>query len=89
MSFCFYTQAQNNYSTEIQKHREDLNKLFKSSKDSPLSSKAKKHFTGLPFFSANKKYKVKAKLKYTFNSPIQYIKNTVKVFNSLSIKAYL
>lgn len=70
------TQAQNTYTDSIQKHRTELNEHFKNAKTSPLPSKKRKEFTALPFFKIDPKLKVKAKLKYTFNSPIQYIKNT-------------
>ncbi|MDO6736274.1 DUF1684 domain-containing protein [Wenyingzhuangia sp. 2_MG-2023] len=68
--------SQNNYQSEIRVHREELNDYFKNPKKSPLPSKKIKSFSGLPFFSMNEKYKVNAKLSYTFNSPIIYIPNT-------------
>ncbi|WP_083194444.1 DUF1684 domain-containing protein [Wenyingzhuangia fucanilytica] len=64
------------YQTEISLHRTELNNHFKDKKESPLPSKKIKTFTGLPFFSVDEKYKVKAKLKFTFNTPILYIQNT-------------
>ena len=66
----------NSYQSEIKTHRERLNQLFKDSKESPLPKNKIKKFTSLPFFAINEKYKVKAKLEFTFNTPIISIKNT-------------
>lgn len=69
--------AQNKeYQQEIKEHRIELNNLFKHKKNSPLPKSDLKKFTSLPFFVAKDKYKVNAKLTYTFNSPITYIQNT-------------
>jgi len=68
--------AQENYLTVLKKHRQTLNTSFKDAKNSPLSSKKRKSFKGLPFFKIDKNFKVKAKLKYTFNAPIKYLRNT-------------
>jgi len=68
--------AQNNYTSKITKHRAEINQHFKDAKKSPLPKKKLKNFKTLPYFKIKPNYKVKAKLNYTFNSPITYIKNT-------------
>ncbi len=73
---CSTSYGQEDYLQDIKKHRKELNEYFKDKKKSPLTKKNLKSFKGLPFFPIQEKYKVKAKLTYTFNSPIQYIKNT-------------
>lgn len=65
-----------NYIATIKTHRKELNKSFKSKTESPLSPKQRREFTELPFFPVNTKYKVKAKLEFTFNTPIISIQNT-------------
>ncbi|WP_010133998.1 DUF1684 domain-containing protein [Ochrovirga pacifica] len=72
----FGTAQTPSYLEEIKKHRQELNKHFKDKKSSPLPKKKIKNFIGLPFFPVDEKYKVKAKMTYTFNAPIQYIANT-------------
>ncbi len=64
------------YKSQIQKHRSDLNAYYKNPKTSPLPRKQLKTFTGLPFYKIDSKYTVKAKLQYTFNSPLITIKST-------------
>lgn len=64
------------YKKEIQDHRKELNESFKNRNKSPLPKKEIKTFKGLPFFPIQDKYKVKAKLTYTFNAPVKYIKST-------------
>lgn len=71
-----YGQQNAGYIKEIKEHRKDLNKSFKNISKSPLPRKEIKSFTELPFFPIQEKYKVKAKLTYTFNAPIKYIKST-------------
>lgn len=69
--------AQNTtYQSEISAHRKELNAFYNNKQKSPLTSKEIKKFKGLPFFKTDQKYRVKAKLTYTFNSPITFIKNT-------------
>ncbi|MDO3693534.1 DUF1684 domain-containing protein [Wenyingzhuangia sp. chi5] len=72
-----FSIAQNkDYQTEIKEHRKELNVHFKDKNESPLPHHKIKNFTGLPFFPANEKYKVKAKLEFTFNTPVMYIQDT-------------
>lgn len=66
----------NSYQTEIKLHRKELNEHFKDKKESPLLAKEIKKFTALPFYPINEKYKVTAKLEFTFNTPVLYIQNT-------------
>ncbi|MGY6649779.1 DUF1684 domain-containing protein [Wenyingzhuangia sp. IMCC45574] len=78
--FCCFvfgtSHAQENYTASIKKHRKELNEYFKNKDKSPLPKKKLKSFKGLPFFPVLEKYQVKAKLKYTFNAPVKYIKST-------------
>lgn len=72
-----FTFAQDKeYISQIEIHRNELNEHFKNKKESPLPNNIRKKFTGLPFFPVQEKYKVKAKLKFTFNTPILSIQNT-------------
>lgn len=64
------------YSKEIRTYRKDLVQNFKNKNESPLPAKELKKFIGLPFFPVDKKYRVKAKLEFTFNTPIFYLQNT-------------
>lgn len=70
-----FTQT-DNYHSKIETHRKELNNHFKNKQKSPLSPKKLKNFTELPFFSIDEKLRVKAKLEFTFNTPVFYIKNT-------------
>ncbi len=72
----FVFSQQSSYQQEINVHRTHLNTLFKSKRKSPLPKAEISKFKGLPFFKIQEKHKIKAKLTYTFNSPINYIQNT-------------
>ncbi|NIJ45876.1 hypothetical protein FHR24_002347 [Wenyingzhuangia heitensis] len=72
----FVSAQSKSYQQEINKHRTELNEYFKDKNKSPLAKSKIKKFTGLPFFKTQEKYKVNAKLSYTFNSPVTYISNT-------------
>ena len=77
--FFVYTlvSAQNSsYVSVIEKHRTELNNHFKDTKQSPLPKSKIKRFTGLPFYPIDDNYKIKAKLEFTFNTPIFFIQNT-------------
>ncbi|MGY5351862.1 DUF1684 domain-containing protein [Wenyingzhuangia sp. IMCC45533] len=77
--FCFMlsnTYAQKSYKELITLHRTELNNHFKDKTKSPLPKTKRKKFNSLPFFPINSKYKVKAKLTYTFNSPVFYMETT-------------
>lgn len=79
--FCFALGtgfAQNTYTNQIAKHRIELNNYFKDKEKSPLPKSKLKKFRALPFFPVNEKLKVKAKLSYTFNTPVFYMKTTGK-----------
>ncbi len=79
--FCFALSninAQKNYTEQIIQHRATLNNFFRESKESPLPKSKRKAFSTLPFFPVDLTYKVKAKLTYTFNSPVFYMKTTGK-----------
>lgn len=73
---CNNGYGQQDYTQDLKKHRKELNEYFKNPKQSPLTKEKISSFKGLPFFPIQEKYKVKAKLTYTFNAPITYIKST-------------
>lgn len=57
----------NEYFTEIEQHRDSINKLFRNVETSPLSDNERKVFKNLDFFPADSAYRVKAKFVRTAN----------------------
>ena len=85
-------QLDEQYNKTIQKFRDEKNKMFKTSDESPLDRKQKKVFDSLSYFPINSAFKVEAKIvklplgeivtiNTTGNKPRKYRKFALAQFN--------